>query len=98
MPEESKFVFSHKEIVEAMIKKQNIHEGIWRLYVEFGLGGGNVGPSPDQVVPTAFLGVLRIGILRAKAETTEDALSVDAAKVNPGPDALTAAARRSREK
>lgn len=94
MPEENKIVFNHKEVVETLIKRQGIHEGIWRLFVEFGLAGGNVGPSSDQVVPSAILGVLRLGILLLPPEATEDALSVDAARVNPRPDATVAAPRR----
>lgn len=93
MAKEEKFAFSHKEIVEELIKRQDIHEGIWRLYIEFAFGAGNAGPSPEQIVPTALIGIQRIGILRVEAE---DALSVDAARVNPKPAEPESEPRRRR--
>lgn len=75
--------FTFKEIVEALIKKENIHEGIWGVYVEFGIGAANVGQAPGQdVLPAAIVPVMKIGIQRLEVENN---LSVDASKVNPEP-------------
>lgn len=80
MAEATQFTFSHREVVEALIKKQDIHEGLWALYVEFGLGAGNVGPDENALNPAAIVAVGKIGLL--KAETPSN-LTVDAAIANP---------------
>ena len=58
MAEVNQYVFDFKEIVEALLKKQGIHEGIWGIYVEFGLGASNVGPTDEQLLPTAFVPII----------------------------------------
>lgn len=80
MAEVNQYVFSFKEVVEALIKKQDLHEGNWGIYVEFGLGAANVGPTDDQLLPTAIVPIQKIGIQRVPKENS---LAVDAAKVNP---------------
>jgi hypothetical protein len=80
MAEVNQYIFPYKEVVEALIKKQNLHEGIWRIYVEFGIAGANAGPSEDQLLPTAIVPINKLGLARVQKE---DVLSVDAAKVNP---------------
>lgn len=80
MAEVNQYTFTYKEIVEALIKKQDIHEGIWGISVEFGLKAVNAGPSDDQMLPTAIIPLVKMGIVRVKEETN---LTVDAAKVNP---------------
>lgn len=82
MPEIAKVNFSHKEVVSALLKLQGIHKGIWGLYVEFGIGAGNVGPSTDEMQPAAIIPVLKIGLQKFDAITN---ISVDAAEVNPIP-------------
>jgi hypothetical protein len=80
MAEQSQITFSHKEVVEALIRKHDIHEGIWAIFMKFGLNGADVGPTPNDVTPTAMVGVLEIGLQRADIENN---ISVDAARVNP---------------
>jgi hypothetical protein len=80
MPEFSQILFSHREIVEILIKKQDIHEGIWGLYVKFGLNAANIGPTQTDVVPAAVLGVLEIGLQKFEQESN---IAIDASKVNP---------------
>jgi len=38
------YVFNYKEVAEALIKKQGIHEGLWVIYMEFGIAGANIRP------------------------------------------------------
>lgn len=80
MPEVKIYSFNHKEVAEALIKKQNIHEGIWGLIVEFNFTAANAGPTPDAVLPSAIVGVKQIGIAKLDSPTN---LSVDASVVNP---------------
>jgi len=75
-----KYSFTYKEVVEALIKKQGLHDGIWMLSVEFGIGAVNAGPTEDQVMPTAVVPVVKLGLAKTDKEGN---LSVDAAKVNP---------------
>lgn len=80
MAEVQTYAFEFKEIVEALIKQQDLHEGIWQFYVEFGIVAGNMGPSANELRPSAVVPIQRIGILRVEKETN---LTVDAAQVNP---------------
>jgi len=77
-------MFELQEIVEAMIKTQDLHEGLWVLAIEFGLGAANVptGPEGKVLLPAAFNFVQHIGI---KKVDTPSNLTVDAAEVNPAP-------------
>lgn len=76
----SQVAFTHKEVAEVLVRHHGLKEGIWGLYVEFGLGAGNIGP-PNELVPTAVVPVLKIGLQRFPQVTN---LSVDAATINPG--------------
>lgn len=72
--------FSFKEVAEALIKQQGLHEGIWTIAVQFGIGAANMGPTEEQLQPTAIVPVIKIGLAKGDKEGN---LSVDAAKVNP---------------
>lgn len=83
MGEPESYTFDFKEIVELLVKKANIHSGIWSISLQFGLGGANISQGPGaDFHPAAIVPVLKIGLQRAKEENN---LSVDAAKVNPAP-------------
>lgn len=81
MPEQNQISYSFKELAELLIKDSDIHDGLWGIYMEFGLGAGNIQISPSgDVSPSAFVPVVKIGIQKFKEENN---LTVDAAKVNP---------------
>lgn len=82
MAEATQYTFSHKEVVEALIKKQGLHEGLWGLYIEFGIGAACAGPDDNSLHPTAFVPVMKIGLLKAEKPTN---LTADAALMNPAP-------------
>jgi|SRR5580658_8877577 hypothetical protein len=88
MPEQTEIMFTHKELLELMLKKQNIHEGIWMISVKFGMQATNFGVAPDgsDVLPTAMIPIISIGLHRGDKVTN---VSVDASVVNP----LTSEAR-----
>jgi hypothetical protein len=85
MGEAQNFVFSYREIAESLVKRQGIHEGLWMIYVEFGIGAANVGPNKDQVAPTAIVPIVKMGIQRVEKDNpvADSVLVVDAAVVNP---------------
>jgi hypothetical protein len=64
MAEVNSYGFDYKEVAEALIKKQGIHEGLWGIYMEFGLGTATINPglSQDIMVPAAVVPVMKIGI------------------------------------
>jgi hypothetical protein len=80
MAQPTQIVFSHREVVEALIRKQGIHEGIWGMYVRFQLKAANFGQTDMDVLPTAFISVLELGIQRFEKESN---IAIDAAKINP---------------
>jgi hypothetical protein len=80
MAETSQISFSYKEVVEALIKKHGLNEGLWMLAVNFGLQATNIGPTDADLKPAAIVGLLGIALQRADKETN---LTVNAAYVNP---------------
>lgn len=86
MAEVTNYLFDYKEVAEALIKKQGIHEGLWHVAIEFGFAAQNI-RTPNGFAPAAIVPVQKIGLVR-----TPDAsnLTVDAAEVNP-PSATKAA-------
>ncbi len=78
---------TYKDVIEALIKHQNIHEGIWQLYIEFGISGGNMPIAPEgsddlRISPVAMVPITKIGLLKVDKENP---LALDASKVNPAP-------------
>lgn len=93
MAESTQYIFSHKEVIEALLKKQGIHEGIWALYVKFGIAAANLGSSESDLNPTAIVPLLEIGLQKGEKENN---IAVDAAKVNPLNKSITL--RKKQEK
>jgi hypothetical protein len=96
MAEAKNYIFTYKEVAEALVKAQGLHEGLWGVYLEFGIGGANIpaGPSNETLVPAAIVPVLKIGIQRFDQPNS---LTVDAAEVNPPPATGTNRAKRRRQ-
>ena len=84
MPEVTQIAFTHAEIVELLIKKQDIHEGIWGLFLRFAFTATNAGPNSNEMMPAAVAAVQEIGLQRFDKESN---MALDAAKVNPRIDA-----------
>ena len=80
MPESTQIVFTHKEVVEALIRKQGISSGIWGVWIKFGIGGANIPlPGTTDLNPCAIVPVLEIGLQRFEEVNN---LSVDASKLD----------------
>lgn len=80
MPESHNITFTHAQVAEALIKYHNIHEGLWGLYVEFGIAGSNAGPNPENINPAAIVPILKIGLQKFDKPNN---MTADAAVVNP---------------
>jgi hypothetical protein len=86
MPESKNYVFGYTELAELLVKKIDLHEGLWGLYVEFNFGAANINASPDakSLAPAAIAAIKSIGLQRFD---TPNNLTVDAAVVNPAKSA-----------
>jgi len=74
------FPFTYQELAEILIKHEGIHEGLWGIYVEFGIGATNIGQGPNDILPAAVVPIVKLGLQRF---TEPNNLTADAAKVNP---------------
>jgi hypothetical protein len=61
MGEPTQVAFKHREVVEALIKQQDLHEGIWALNVTFNWQATNVGTSPE-LFPAIIAAVVQLGL------------------------------------
>lgn len=73
-------MLSIKDLTEILVKHQNLHEGLYDLNVEFMMGFGQIGPTPEQVLPGAMLGLSRFGLNKVEHVGPN---TVDAAVANP---------------
>src|SRR5215510_10499713 len=84
MPEPTQYVFDFKEITTLLVKQANVHEGLWGIFIRFGLGATNINtseaPGEEVLVPAAISTIREIGIQRFEKPNN---LTVDAAVVNP---------------
>jgi len=82
MPESKNYVFDYTELAEVLVKKLDLHEGLWGLYIEFNFGAANVNASPDgkSLAPAAIAVIKSIGLQKFD---TPNNLTVDATVVNP---------------
>lgn len=74
-----------KELTAALVKHYDLHEGLYDLYLEYQFAFGNFGPSASQVVPSAVVGLSKLGVTKV---TQTGPLTVDASEVNPAQPAL----------
>jgi hypothetical protein len=69
-----------KELTAALVKHYDLHEGLYDLYLEYQFAFGNFGPSATQVVPSAVVGLSKLGVTKV---SQTGPLTVDASEVNP---------------
>ncbi len=79
VPETKQFKFTYQELAELMIQKLGLSEGLWIIYMKFGIGAANAGAGPEDLRPTALVPVLEIGLQRADEPSN---LTVDASTVS----------------
>jgi hypothetical protein len=78
MAEAKVVTFTYQELAEMMVRKLGLSEGLWGIYVRFGLQATNVGPGPEDLRPAAIVPVLEIGLQRVDEPSS---LTVDAAEL-----------------
>ncbi len=98
MAKAKQYIFSYQEVAEALVKQSGLREGLWGIYVKFGIQAANLGSPGTQLVPAAVIPILNLGLQRFEEENS---LTVDASKVNPPkkqPRKKTSATKRSKVK
>jgi hypothetical protein len=80
MAEPNQIIYTYKELATLLVKERNFHEGIWGLWIKFGLKAANVGAGEGDLVPSAIIPVLEIGLQKMDKVSN---IAVDAAVVNP---------------
>jgi hypothetical protein len=95
MAESSMILFSFQELAEMMVKQQGIHEGLWGIYLRFGIGAANAGDPTGTLYPTALVPVKEIGLQKFEEANN---LSIDASKVNPTGKTATARTKATKSK
>jgi len=72
--------FSYREIAELLARDAGVKEGLWGVFVRFGLGAANVGASGDDLKPAAIIPVIEIGIQEFESANN---LTIDAGGLRP---------------
>jgi hypothetical protein len=72
------------ELTTILLRHHGIHKGLWTLTVSFHVQGSNFRPNDvdGPAFPGAMVAVQSVGIRQVEVA---DALTVDAAAVNPAP-------------
>jgi hypothetical protein len=71
-----------KELAAVLVKHYGITEGRYDILVEFQIGVGGVGPTPDSRLPGAMVGISKIGLSPVVPGRAEGPATIDAAEVN----------------
>jgi hypothetical protein len=76
--------FTFKEVAEALVRQAGLTDGHWGILLRFGIQGMNITnqDNKEEMIPAALVPVMEIGLQRFSKPSP---LSVDAAKVTPGP-------------
>lgn len=57
---------NNRELGELLVRQYGLHEGHYELWVEFMIGSGNMGPSPEAVASTAFVSFSKVGLTKVR--------------------------------
>jgi len=71
---------SLRDMGEYLVKRFELHQGLWDVTFEIQIGVGLFGATPSDVLPGSMTRISRIGITPALSKTH---LTIDAAEVNP---------------
>jgi hypothetical protein len=71
----AKYVYDFKEVTEALLRQEGISDGLWNVYIEFGIAAANMGPTPQDIRPAAIVPIMKIGIVQTNDRSN---LTVDA--------------------
>jgi hypothetical protein len=87
--EPTQFSFEPKEVTAALIKAQNLHEGIWSVSIEFVFSAGIFGVPPAEPKLGGLFQVNKLQLVRHPEGSEPPPFAVDAGKVNPAAESKT---------
>lgn len=93
MAEAKQIIFSYQEVAKLMVQELGIEEGLWGLYVRFGIAAANAGPNNEDLRPTAIVPIMELGLQRFDEPSN---LTVDAAELSKGRSPKASRRERSR--
>lgn len=76
----TEYIFSHENIARLMLKDRGISEGLWLLTIGFSMSGATIGPSQEEALPSAIVGIQSFGL---QSTEHKGPMVFDAAKLNP---------------
>ncbi|MFN2492569.1 MAG: hypothetical protein ABR501_06760 [Pyrinomonadaceae bacterium] len=82
MAEANLITYSFKELAELMVKDRGLNEGVWGVYIKFGINAANAGETDASLRPTALVPVLEIGLQKFQEVNN---LSIDAGSIGQSP-------------
>ena len=65
---------------ELLVRYYELHEGLYDVSIEFAMGFGAVGQTPETTVPGVMVGVNKIGLVKVEKKGNS---TLDASIVNP---------------
>lgn len=68
-----------QELGKVLVKHYGLVEGKYDVLIEFGVGIGAIGPTPETRVPGAMIGVNKIGLIPTETVTP---LTIDASEID----------------
>lgn len=83
MAETSQYKFNFQEVAAALLKEQNVHDGLWVLGFGFNFTVGLMGPSPETAGPATLIQVQDVILSRHPMDQPRNPMVVDAAELNP---------------
>ncbi len=83
MGEISNYTFELRNVAEALIKEEGIHEGRWMLGFNLSHGVGNMGQDEADTFPGTLVRITGANLRRVSEEVPSFPYVVDAAEVNP---------------
>lgn len=85
MAEPTQYKFTFQELAAALMKAQDIHEGMWQLAFEFSMTAGNLGlgPEPTDAKPGTIIQIGSAMLVKLPQGVSPDVpLVFDAAVLN----------------
>lgn len=84
MPAVAQYNFSLQEVTEALIKQQDLHEGLWSATFNLNVGVGLMGPKPGEIFPSAMVQITSVALSKVDpGQSPPPPGVVDAAVFNP---------------
>lgn len=59
---------SIKDLTEVLIRHYGLKEGRYELLIQFKIGMGSAGPTPEEKLPSAIVGLNKISLVKTEGD------------------------------